>query len=144
MNVKCHYHGISQRCSMLRQYGILSAAALTGTSCFFAKEYSMQEKTEWEVVDEPMPQPGSQWRSQEDARMNGQGAPGMGQILKALMGPWWRWKLLGAGLFAALAVAMLAMLTGVFAVIAAVGAALAIGFAKLRQWTRRHTGALTP
>lgn len=125
------------------QRDIQSAGTLFGTSCIFAKEYSMQEKTEWELVDEPMPQSGSQRRSQERAQANPQGAPGMAQILKAMMGRWWRWKLLGAALFTVLAVAMLAMLTGVFALIAAAGAVLAIGIGKLRQWTRRHTGALT-
>jgi len=104
----------------------------------------MQEKTEWELVDEMDPRPGPQSGSQSRSEAGAQAAPGMSQILHAMMGPWWRWKILGAALFSALAVVMLAMLTGVFALVAAAGAALAIGIGKLRQWTRRHNGALAP
>lgn len=103
----------------------------------------MQEKTDWELVDESAAQPGSQWRSQAGAQA--QAAPGIKPLLQAMMGRWWRWKILGAALFAALALVMLAMLTGVFALIAAAGAALALGIGKLRQWAaRRQGGALTP
>lgn len=104
----------------------------------------MQEKIEWELVDEPGAQSGAQWRSQAGTQANAQAAPGMRQLLQAMMGPWWRWKILGAALLTALALAMLAMLTGVFALVAAVGAALALGIGKLRQWARRHNGALAP
>ncbi|RJG03677.1 hypothetical protein [Noviherbaspirillum sedimenti] len=104
----------------------------------------MQEKTEWELVDEASSAAGSQWRSQAGAQSQAGAAPGMKQFLRAAMGPWWRWKILGAALFTTLAVVMLAMLTGVFALVAAAGAAVAIGVGKLRQWSRRHSGALAP
>lgn len=68
----------------------------------------------------------------------------MKPLLQAMMGPWWRWKLVGAGLFAALVMITVAMLTGVLALVGAASAVLAIGVAKFRQWTRRHSGALTP
>lgn len=104
----------------------------------------MQEKTEWELVDEPGSQSGSQWRSQAGTPNQPGATPGLKQLLRTVMGPWWRWKILGAALFTTLAVVMLAMLTGVFALIAAAGAVVAIGIGKLRQWSRRHNGALTP
>lgn len=104
----------------------------------------MQEKTEWELVDEPMRQSGSRWQSQDHTQSHTQGAPGMKHILQAMLGRWWRWKLMGGGLFAALILATFAMLTGVVALVAAAGAALAIGIGKIRQWTRRHSGALMP
>jgi hypothetical protein len=144
MNIKCQYHGISQRCSNPRRARRLFAAQSPGHSCISVKEYSMQEKMEWEIVDEAMPQAGSQRRAQGGARASAPGGAGMKQILLAMMGPWWRWKLLGAALFGALALVMLAMLTGVLALVAAVGTILAIAIGKLRQWTRRHSGALTP
>ncbi len=105
----------------------------------------MQEKTEWELVDEP----GSQSRSKEWSHTAGtqaheQAAPGVRPLLQAMLGRWWRWKIVGAALFTAFAVVMLAMLTGVFALVAAAGAIVAIGIGKLRQWTRRHDGALSP
>lgn len=107
----------------------------------------MQNRTEWEIVDEPMRQSHSshsQWRAHDHAQQRAQGAAGMKPLLQAMMGPWWRWKLVGAGLFAALALITVAMLTGVVALVAAVSAVLAIGIAKVRQWTRRHSNALTP
>ncbi|QAU33467.1 hypothetical protein [Janthinobacterium sp. 17J80-10] len=104
----------------------------------------MQEKTDWELVDETSSATGSQWRSQAGAPGEAGTAPGIKQLLRAMMGPWWRWKILGAALFTTLAVVMLAMLTGVFALVAAAGAVVAIGIGKLRQWTRRHNGALAP
>lgn len=102
----------------------------------------MQEKTEWELVDDAGPQTGSQRRAQDGAQGQAGAAPGMKQLLQAMMGPWWRWKILGAALFAAIAVVMVAMLTGLLALVAAAGAVVAIGVGKLRQWTRRHNGAL--
>ena len=104
----------------------------------------MQEKTEWELVDDAGSAAGSQWRSQAGAQGPAGTTPGLKQFLRAAMGPWWRWKILGAALFTTLALVMLAMLTGVFALVAATGAAIAIGIGKLRQWARRHNGALTP
>jgi hypothetical protein len=106
----------------------------------------MQDKIEWELVDEPSRQSDSQRRSQAQGRTqeNAHGKSGVKQILQTIMGPWWRWKLVGAGIFAAIALAMIAMLTGVLAVIAAAGAVLAIAVGKVRQWTRRHSGALVP
>lgn len=102
----------------------------------------MQEKTEWELVDDAGSRSGAQGRSQAGAQGQAGAAPGMKQLLQAMMGPWWRWKILGAALFTAVAVVMIAMLTGVFALVAAAGAVVAIGVGKLRQWTRRHNGAL--
>ncbi|TCS36948.1 hypothetical protein EDC30_105170 [Paucimonas lemoignei] len=107
----------------------------------------MQEKTDWELVDEPMRQSHwskSEWSSHDQAQSRAQGAAGMKPLLQAMMGRWWRWKLIGAGLFAALTLIMVAMLTGVVALIAAASAVLAIGITKVRQWTRRHSSALTP
>lgn len=104
----------------------------------------MQEKTEWELVDDTGSASKSQWHSQSGAPGQAGPAPGLKQLLRAMMGPWWRWKVFGAALFAAIAVVMVAMLTGVFALVAAAGAIVALGIGKLRQWTRRHNGALTP
>jgi len=108
----------------------------------------MQEKTEWELIDEPVRPSGYRRHAHDDAQGatqgGAQGASGMKMLFQAMLGPWWRWKLVGAGLFAALVMVMVAMLTGVVALVAAATAALAIAIGKIRQWTRRQSGALVP
>lgn len=102
----------------------------------------MYEKTEWELVDEPASQQ-AQGAYGQRAASGDPAADGMSGVMRALMGRWWRWKIFGGVVFAVLAVALIAMLTGVFALIAASAGALALGIAKVRQWARRHNGALT-
>lgn len=94
----------------------------------------MSEKTEWEVIDGP--QPGT--RSGAHAHLPPQ--PTLQQLMKALLGRWWMWKILGTVSLAGLALVLIATLTGVFVLVLAVGAVLAIGVGKLKQWTRRRHG----
>jgi hypothetical protein len=85
----------------------------------------MTEKTEWEVVDGPP----------QDRR------PNLQQLMKNLLGPWWRWKI--AGLLVVAGVTLIFFLT--FAAVFVLGvmavAIMAIVAGKIRQWTRRRPGS---
>jgi hypothetical protein len=91
----------------------------------FTKELKMTEKTEWEVVDTPSP----------DTRQTKE------HFLKAMLGPWWRWKIASAVIVAGLALVFFAALAGVIVLFVAVGAILSICIAKFRRWLRRDHGS---
>jgi hypothetical protein len=87
----------------------------------------MTEKTEWEIVD-------------QDERRDGYTPPPLPptlpELLRALLGRWWAWKVAGvAVLFGALLV-LLATVAGVLVVIAAGAAVLSAAVAKFRKWKR--------
>lgn len=82
----------------------------------------MTEKPEWELLDAPP-----------------QGArPKLRDILKALLGPHWRWKMFGAALVASLALTLMLMLAGVAVVLIVAGTLLSFGIGKLRRWLGRE------
>lgn len=85
----------------------------------------MTEKTEWEVIDTPLPED----RQTSQHRM------------KALLGSWWQWKVLGGVVVAGLALVFFVALTSVIVVAISVGALLLFGIGKIRQWLRRGDGA---
>lgn len=87
----------------------------------------MNEKTEWEVVDAPAP----------DARQT------VLQLMKNMLGPWWKWKIAGAVTVAGVALVLLAALTGVFMVVIVIAALASVGIGKFRQWLRRHNRSVS-
>ena len=86
----------------------------------------MTEKAEWELVDAPLP----------GAR------PTLREVLKALLGRHWGWKLLGTAIIASLVLALMVMLTGMAVLLVTVGAVLSIGIGKLRQLLGRSQRSL--
>lgn len=82
----------------------------------------MTEKAEWEIVDEPQPQP----------RRATVGSP------EALLGPWWRWKLAAAATAGILVVTIIFALAGIFALVTLTATIAIVGIRKLAQWLRRE------
>jgi hypothetical protein len=87
----------------------------------------MTERVEWEVVDNA-PSPGKR--------------PTIQQLMKTLLGPWWRWKIAGTATVAALVVVFFATLTGIFLLLMAAVGIMSIGISKFRQWLRSSDGSL--
>jgi len=81
----------------------------------------MNDKTEWELVDSPVP--------------GTRRTPG--DVLKALSGPYWRGKIAGVALIGIVMLALLLTLTGVVALLLVAAAILSISIAKLLQWLRQ-------
>jgi hypothetical protein len=89
----------------------------------------MSEKMEWEVVDAPMP---------EAPLPNGR--PTFKLLMQALLGRWWRWKLLGIALAASLLLAVLVSLAGIALLVVSSVALLSFAIGKFRQSLRRAQG----
>lgn len=93
----------------------------------------MTEKTDWELVDGPSP---------------AAPAPTLQEMLRALLGRHWRWKLAGIAIVAALALTLVITLAvtvaGVAVVLLGAGALLSLAIAKLRRWIGREQRTLTP
>lgn len=88
----------------------------------------MTEKTDWEVVDAPSPNT----------------RPPLRQLMKKLLGRWWRWKLGGAAVLAGLAVAFFAAVIGVIVVVMIVGVILSLGVNKIRRWLHHGRASTHP
>jgi hypothetical protein len=88
----------------------------------------MTERVEWEVVDDA-PSPGKR--------------PTIQQLMKTMLGPWWRWKIGGTATVAALVVVLFATLSGIFLLLMAAVGIMSIGMGKFKQWLRRSDGSLT-
>lgn len=86
----------------------------------------MTEKSEWELVDAPLP--GTR--------------PTLREVLKALLGRHWGWKLLGMAIIASAVLALMVMLTGMAVLLVTAGAILSIGIGKVRQWLGRGQRSL--
>lgn len=93
----------------------------------------MNEKTDWELLDGPSP---------------AAKAPSLQELLRALLGRGWRWKLAGvaviAGLVLALVVTLAITVAGVAIVLLGTAALLSLVVARLRRWIGRSQRALTP
>lgn len=87
----------------------------------------MTEKPEWEIVD-------------GDERRSAGGPPppppGLPEILKALLGRWWAWKLAGVAVVFGALLVLLATVAGVLVVLAAGAALISAAVAKFRRWRR--------
>jgi hypothetical protein len=88
----------------------------------------MTERVEWEVVDDA-PSPGKR--------------PTIQQLMKTLLGPWWRWKIAGTATVAALAVVLFATLSGIILLLMAAVGIMSIGIARFKRWLRRSDESLT-
>jgi hypothetical protein len=87
----------------------------------------MTEKTEWEVVDGDAPP--------QDRRQTLQ------QLMKNLLGPWWRWKIAGLATVAGMALIFFLTVTAVFVLGLMAVALFSVGVAKVRQWMHRRAGS---
>lgn len=90
----------------------------------------MSEKVEWEVIDGPQPHAHTHARSQTP--------PTLQQLMKAILGRWWRWKILGVVTVASVVLVLLATVAGMFALFVVAGAAIAIAVGKVRRWIYRR------
>lgn len=97
----------------------------------------MSEKTDWELVDTP--QSGHKGTDSHHGSQGG-GAPQHGspsaRFMQTLLGRWWQLKLLGAGIVAVVALALLIMIGGVLLVTVSLAAIVSLGIAKLVSWLR--------
>jgi hypothetical protein len=98
----------------------------------------MKEKVEWEIVDERAPR----WDSGAWQSAASGAAPT--NLLQAMLGRWWRWKLAGFALVAVVALVLLAVFAGVFVLVALGGVILSLAVAKARRLFGRHGNSLTP
>lgn len=87
----------------------------------------MTEKTEWEVVEGDAPP--------QDRRQTLQ------QLMKNLLGPWWRWKIAGLATVAGMALIFFLSVAAVFILGFMAFAIVALCIAKIRQWMRRRPGS---
>lgn len=91
----------------------------------------MSEKIEWEVVDEAGP------------RASAGAPPSLGEVLKAMLGRHWRWKIAGAAIVGTIILALILTLTGVVALVMVSVAVLSVAISKLRRWIGRDRRSLT-
>jgi len=90
----------------------------------------MTEKVEWEIVDSPAE--ASQEKASQEAR------PTVRQMMKKLLGPWWKLKLVSIASITSLLLVLFAALVGTFVLMLSAGALIATGVAKFRQKLRGH------
>lgn len=88
----------------------------------------MNDKVDWEVVD-------------ADERVHDQGRPpprppSPQEMLKSMLGPWWRWKLAGMFVLGALVLLFVAAVAGVVVVTAIAFALVAFTVVRVRNWLR--------
>jgi hypothetical protein len=83
----------------------------------------MPEHTEWEIVDTP-------------SAPNGRKS--FRQMMQAVLGRRWRWKVAGVGALAVVSLTLFAMLTGVVILFMTLFGLLSVGVAKLMQWMSGH------
>lgn len=87
----------------------------------------MTEKTEWEVVDADAPP--------QDTRQTLQ------QLMKNMLGPWWRWKVAGVVIAAGAALMFFLTVTAIFILGVMAAAIISIGIGKVRQWLCARPGS---
>ena len=87
----------------------------------------MTEKPDWELVD-----------GTESRRSDGPPPPPptVPEVLRALLGRWWAWKLAGVALIFGALLVLLATVAGVLVVIAAGAALVSAAVARFRKWRR--------
>jgi hypothetical protein len=100
------------------------------------------EKTEWELVDADAPS-SSNRSGAYDAYGNaydGKAPQSPMHLLKAVLGPYWRWKIAGLAIVASLALILLATVAGVFMVTMSAVVIMAVIIRKLKYWLSLQTG----
>lgn len=88
------------------------------------------EQTEWEVVEGV-----------------GEQAPpraSRAAMMRALLGPWWRWKIAGLVTVGCIILALVAALASVFFVVGVAVVLVSLVVAKVRQMLRQHGSSITP
>jgi uncharacterized membrane protein YtjA (UPF0391 family) len=104
--------------------------------CFRRKMMSDQkfEQTEWEVVEgvEGTAGPEAPPKATRAAKM------------RAMLGPWWRWKIAGLVTAGCIVLALVAALASVFFVVGVAVLLVSLVVAKVRQMLRQHGGSVTP
>jgi len=92
------------------------------------REMEMNRKIEWELMEE---------QTASSARSTAR------QSATHLLGPWWRWKLIGGAALAGIVLALLAAITGVTLLLMSVAAAVVIVAGRLRRWIREKYAGST-
>lgn len=88
------------------------------------------EQTEWEVVESTGPE--APPRATRAAMM------------RAMLGPWWRWKIAGLVIAGCIILALVAALASVFFVVGVAVLLVSLVVAKIRQMMRQHGNSVTP
>lgn len=88
------------------------------------------EQTEWEVVEGAGPK-ASPKATRADA-------------MRAMLGPWWRWKIAGLVTAGCIILALVAALASVFFVVGVAVLLISLVVAKVRQMLRQHGSSVTP
>lgn len=88
------------------------------------------EQVEWEVVDNV---------SQQEQAKAGRAAR-----MRAMMGPWWRWKIAGLLTVAGLLLTLAAVLASMLVVVGVAAVLLSLAVAKIRQMLRQPGSSVTP
>lgn len=88
------------------------------------------EKNEWEVVEGTGPQ-----ASPKATRA---------AMMRAMLGPWWRWKIAGLVIAGCIILALVAALASMFFVIGVAVLLVTLVVAKIRQMLRQHGSSVTP
>lgn len=88
------------------------------------------EQTEWEVVEGAGP--GASPKATRAAMM------------RAMLGPWWRWKIAGLVAVGCIILALVAALASVFFVVGVAVVLVSLVVAKVRQMLRQHGNSITP
>jgi hypothetical protein len=88
------------------------------------------EQTEWEVVESTGPE-----ASPKATRA---------AMMRAMLGPWWRWKIAGLVTAGCIILALVAALASVFFVVGVAVLLVSLVVAKVRQMLRQHGNSVTP
>ncbi len=88
------------------------------------------EQTEWEVVEGIGPK-----ASTKTSRA---------AMMRAMLGPWWRWKIAGLVTAGCIILALVAALASVFFVVGVAVLLVSLVVAKVRQMLRQHGNSVTP
>ncbi|WP_158597970.1 hypothetical protein [Noviherbaspirillum saxi] len=79
----------------------------------------MPEYTEWEIVDNPS--------AQTEPKS-------LREMMQAMLGRWWRWKIAGAGALGIAAISLFLMFAGIVIVVMSVAGLLVFAAAKVLRW----------
>ena len=88
------------------------------------------EQTEWEVV--------------EGVAQQAPPRASRAAMMRALLGPWWRWKIAGMVTVGCIILALVAALASVFFVVGVAVVLVSLVVAKIRQMLRQHGSSITP
>lgn len=97
----------------------------------------MSEKTQWELVEPPQARhEDSRYHHGSHGATHQDKSPQAAHFLQAMLGRWWQLKLLGAGIAAVVAFALLIMIGGVLVLTISIAALTSFGIARVIAWLR--------